>query len=178
LNDEELISIEAEIRNFLVSAGLQWIVDDFDEAVNAGDWGSKSVVVRHQTRSTPTGEEKFDFYEPATPLTRGRQQNVSAYSPYTPRQRLELLLSALRRATVELPAIQEDTLKNLNQLNEEDSQSREHNSPIDEVRFLPTASTSPSAAPPLLSDLRNPKTAQYRNSLADALSALMEELAR
>jgi hypothetical protein len=114
LEEQELAGTEAAIREILISAGLQWILDDVDEALGAGIWVDKPVVVRHQSRQTPTGEEKFDYYEPATPGVKGKLQNITTNIPDTRLQRVELLISALQRAVIELPAIQEDTLRNLN----------------------------------------------------------------
>jgi hypothetical protein len=176
LNEQELAETEAAIREILISAGLQWILDDVDEALSAGIWTDKPVVVRHQSRQTPTGEEKFDFYEPAIPGVKGRQRNITTNIPHTRLQRVELLISALRRAIIELPAIQEDTLKNLNL--QEDAGEQGHIMPADTVSFLPEDGTSSPASPPQISDILTREATLRRDSTVRVITTLLEEIAQ
>lgn len=176
MEEQELAGTEAAIREILISAGLQWILDDVDEALGAGIWADKPVVVRHQSRQTPTGEEKFDYYEPATPGVKGKLQNITTNIPDTRLQRVELLISALQRAVIELPAIQEDTLRNLNR--QEDTEEQGHIMPADAVSFLPEDGTASPSSPPRLSDILSPEAALRRDSMVRVIAALLEEITR
>jgi hypothetical protein len=176
LDEQELARTEAAIREILISAGLQWILDDVDEALGAGIWADKPVVVRHQSRKTPTGEEKVDFYEPATPGVKGKLQSITTNIPHTRLQRVELLISAVQRAVVELPAIQEDTLKNLNL--QEDAEEQGHIMPADMVSFLPEDGTASPSSPPQLSDVLGRDAAIRRDSTVRIIAALLEEITR
>jgi hypothetical protein len=177
LEEEEVAEFEAAIRDILVLTGLQWILDDVDEAIRTGMWTERPVVMRHQRRRTPTGYEQIDFFELPDPLIKNQSNSTITTSvPYSRRQRVAFLLSAIQRAVVELPTIQEETVKALNEIGNASHEDLINEVQVETVRFLPEAETTSTSAPPLLSELQEHNAVEHRESVVRVLSALLEEL--
>jgi hypothetical protein len=174
LDERELADLEAAIREIIASVGLQWILNDVDTAISEGVLQEKPVITRHQRRQTSAGYEKIDFFGPPEKEENRSHSTVSTNIPYNRRQRVELLLTALKRAVSELPAIQEETVKTLNQVEGSD---QAHAAPsVQAVRFLPEDDAVNPIQPPLLSDLHTPSSIEHRASVVRILSELAEEL--
>lgn len=93
----------------------------------------------------------WTFPEVIGPGSRERpQRTVASNEPFSPRQRVSLLLSALEQAVTELPGIQEETLKNLN------GTQHQQDLFVESLRFLPEEDAFTSG-PPVLADLLLPE---------------------
>lgn len=178
LNEKELAELEAALREILVSSGLQWILDDIDEALSSG----QPVLMRRQSRRASGGEVQLELigpHEPPIPpdkeLPAALRGTISTNIPFTRRQRVEITLSAVQRAATELPAVQEETLKIINTLNE-DSRASVNEPQVESITFLSGDDAVGSEELPALSDLMDPSAAARRASLVRALSDLTEEI--
>jgi hypothetical protein len=170
LEEPELIELETEMRAIMASAGLQWILDSVDAAISAGISSEKGIVIRHRQRWTRGGFEDVDIPEVIGPGSRERpQRTVVSNEPFTPRQRVNLLLSALEQAVTELPVIQVETRKNLN------GTEHQQDTFVESIRFLPEEDAFTSG-PPILGDLLLSEAVEVRASISRVLSALAAEV--
>lgn len=170
MEESELVELETEMRAIMASAGLQWILDGVDVAISAGISSEKGIVIRHRQRWTRGGFEDVDIPEVIEPGSRERpQRTVVNNEPFTPRQRVNLLLSALEQVVTELPVIQVETLKNLN------GTQHQEDTFVESIRFLPEEDAFTSG-PPVLGDLLLPEAVEIRASISRVLSALTAEV--
>jgi hypothetical protein len=126
---------EAEdlLRGLIRSAGLDWLLDELDEAIATGVAEEKLLQRR---RGTSTEEyEALAVADVGTDtfhrsLKRGASVVVTT-RPMTARERTELHLDALRRLFLELPEIEAETLKIVT------AEDDPHRAPVHSVRFVP-----------------------------------------
>src|SRR5438067_541327 len=129
MDELELSEIEIGLRSILVSANIQWILDSVDEALRAGISSEKGIII-HQARGwmRDAGHEQRAIV--VEPGSRQRPQRmVVTNEPFSIRQRVELIVTSIRRAVVELPTLQEEIFKVLN------GTSRHQNEFIDSIEF-------------------------------------------
>lgn len=113
MQDEELATLEADLRSVLTDAGLQWVLDEVDRSIADGLPQERILRRRRRTRAEPTEDDYAKFYEAAEPAdeqdARAAKRAgtlVITTEPYTPRQRLQALLLAVRRISIDLPQIE------------------------------------------------------------------------
>ncbi|WP_411145473.1 hypothetical protein [Streptomyces sp. x-80] len=133
MNALEMREVEDLLRDLIRSAGLDWLIDELDEAIATGVAEEKLLQRR---RGTPTEEyEALAVADMGTDtfhrsLKRGASVVVTT-RPMTARERTELHLDALRRLFLELPEIEAETLKIVN------AEDDLHRAPVRSVRFAP-----------------------------------------
>jgi hypothetical protein len=145
LNEDELLRIEQELRNVILGSHLEWILDEIDAAVAAGVPEEKVLQRRSRRRGAGTSPQHGRLDVPYITV----QMNVAERDrealekngalvittrPMTTRERVELMNTALQRVLVELPMIEEETLKILHNPSEEERGSR---TPVTRIRFVP-----------------------------------------
>jgi len=169
VQEQQLIEIEAEVRAILESVGLQWILESVDSSLASGLSIEKGITIRQRRRYTHSGYREEEFAEIIQPGSHERPQRIVATDePFSQQERISFLLAALRRAVSELPALQEETFKNLHQTGDSDTA-------VQSIRFLPDENSS-SSGPPALSDLQEPDAIQLRIDALHLLEALAEEV--
>ncbi|MEU1129874.1 hypothetical protein ABZ383_08410 [Streptomyces sp. NPDC005900] len=133
MNALEMREVEDLLRDLIRSAGLDWLLDELDEAIATGVAEEKLLQRR---RGTSTGEyEALAVAEMGTDtfhrsLKRGASVVVTT-RPMNARERTELHVDALRRLFLELPEIEAETLKIVN------AEDDPHRAPVHSVRFIP-----------------------------------------
>jgi hypothetical protein len=166
MDEHELIEVEAELHRILTSANLEWILASVDDAARVGVSSEKGIIVR-QARGWRREEGHEEIAIVLGPGSRERpQRTMVTNEPFTDQQRVDLLISSIRQALVELPALQEGTLKLLNEPAGE---------AIGRVHFEPEVDTDTSV-PPELSKLYEPVTSQLRVRALSVLDALLAEV--
>jgi hypothetical protein len=85
----EALAVEEELRAALTSAGFQWVLDQFDAVLVEG-----KPEFRKRERFLRDPEE-------VVPADLTKKRGVLTSEPYSPQERLELLITAIRRITVE-----------------------------------------------------------------------------
>jgi hypothetical protein len=111
----ELEETEAALREFAEEHGLSWVVAEFDEAVALG-----VVEVKKMRQANRKGETFYEELPQADAGSRGRKRAEEFLSrrPMTALERVEALLSALRRVLVDLDTVAEAAVSQLNDLPE------------------------------------------------------------
>jgi hypothetical protein len=116
------------------------------------------------------GYEDEEVAEILEPGGRERPQRLIATNePFSRRQRVALLLSALDKLVSELPTIQGETLKDLNRAQEEVEI-------VESISFVPEEDSTIGSPP--LADLDDTNAIRIRSETARVLSALGEEVSR
>lgn len=144
MNAEGLRAAEAEIRSTLVGSSLEWVLDEVDLAIAAGIPEEKVLRNRSQRVGATTGldadasqfetVDRIKLPNKEIEASRKRGTLVIATRPMTDRERVHLLLEALRRVLVELPDIEAETLALLGTIPAADEGEREE---IEGVVFEP-----------------------------------------
>jgi hypothetical protein len=169
MDEHELAEVEAELRRILVSADLEWILTSVYDAIRVGIPSEKGIVIR-RARGWRRDEGHEEVAIVLRPGSRERpQRTVVTNEPFTAQQRVDLFLSSIRQAMVELPALQEDMLELLSGTAGHESEG------VSGVHFLPEVDTDTSV-PPQLPELQDPEAVQRRESALRVLDALLVEV--
>ncbi|TCC16280.1 hypothetical protein [Kribbella sindirgiensis] len=123
MDDAELLQIEEQLRTLLEGTDLEWVLDEVDEAIAEGV-PEEGILRRRPRKARPPREQ--DLWSDAAEeymilnlrqiesgeLEASRKSGtlVVTTRPMTVRERVLLLLDAVRRVIVELPAIEAETL--------------------------------------------------------------------
>jgi hypothetical protein len=113
MDSDELALLEQGIRTLLTELRLDWVRSNIEQGITAGV--HKEVVVgRSQQLDRPASlfddEEGFQYAEPLS--GKGGQRMIGNLR-LGPADRMRLVIQALSRIIVELPAIQEETINRL-----------------------------------------------------------------
>lgn len=156
MTEHELQAVEDAIRELLTNSPLQWLLDEVDEAISAGV--PEERLLRRRTRGA-TGSHGLDRgadtvreaevpYETVSlnSLATGQRESwrktgslVITTRPMTTKERVQLFYSALRRALLEVPEIEQAALKAL--LTPPESGDEGRRRPVTTVRFVPDEET-------------------------------------
>lgn len=127
MTEDELQAAENAIRELLTNSPLQWIVDEVDEAISAGV--PEERLLRRRTRGAAgthglghgaVVRETGVPYETVSihSLETGQRESwrrtgslVITTRPMTAAERVQLFYSALRRALLEVPEIEQTALR-------------------------------------------------------------------
>ena len=169
MDENELADLEGRLRDILVLADLQWILTSIDAAIHAGISSEKGIVIREARGwRRDLGEEEVARVLP--PGSRERpQRTMVTNEPFTSQQRVELLISSIKQATVELPSTQEETLKLLN------STAGYENESVNSVQFKAEVDTDTSG-PPQLAEVLEPEASRARARAVSLLDAFLVEV--
>lgn len=122
MNESELVRLEQELRSTVNEYGQGWILEEVDSAVAAGV--SEEKILRSRTKRKGTADQAtsptsaaemyevlglHQINEDEYETSRKGGSLVITTRVMTDRERVRLLLEALRRVLVELPGIEADT---------------------------------------------------------------------
>ncbi|MFD5732332.1 hypothetical protein ACFWIY_05835 [Streptomyces sioyaensis] len=133
MNALEMREVENLLRDLIRSAGLDWLIDELDEAIATGI-AEEKLLQRRRGASTEeyealtVAEVGTDTFHRS--LKRGASVVVTT-RPMNARERTELHLDALRRLFLELPEIESAALKIMR------AEDDPHRAPVRSVRFVP-----------------------------------------
>jgi hypothetical protein len=114
LDNEQLARVEQQIRDAFQDTGLGWILNALDDAIATGFSEEVEIVERHRSQFD-NDLERFQIAELVEPGTLKRtSRTVSANRPLTPRERVDLLTTVLRRLLVDLPTLYDGIIDELN----------------------------------------------------------------
>lgn len=158
MNDSELVEIERSLRAIFPEAGLQWILDQVDTSIDAGitEEGQLSIH-RHE----------IEFLRGPISGSSGLKA-ASTNRPYSPAERLDLLLTSLERAATELPEIHSAMNKALTE------ERDDGHAPIQTVAFLPDEDASRASPPPSVEVTLGERAEINRSALVRAIIELRE----
>lgn len=133
MNALEMREVEDVLRDLIRSVGLDWLIDELDEAISTGV-AEERLLQRRRGAST----EEYEALAVADvgtdsfhrSLKRGASVVVTT-RPMNARERTELHLDALRRLFLELPEIERATLKIMG------AEGDSHRAPVRSIRFVP-----------------------------------------
>lgn len=159
MNDTELVAIERSLREIFTEAGLQWILDQVDASIEAGisEQGQISFH-RHEP----------EFYRISSSNGHKRSTAASTNRPYSPAERLDLLLTALERAATELPDLHNALIKTLAREGDDGQPS------VQTVVFLPDEDATHASPPPPLEDVLADQRGADRRALVRTIIELRE----
>lgn len=161
MDAEELFATRQKLRSFASAHGMQWVLDEVDEAVSLGI--SEARTLRQHTRQGQITYEDvtgLDYSADAT-SARGRRgtEEFARRRPMTDLEQVELLVTALRRVLVDLDEIADEAVSVLNDLADREQQEFTDRSksdddipapaspPVYEIAFAPDeGSTSPAVS--------------------------------
>jgi len=169
MNDEELTATNAKLRAFAASHGMQWILDEVDEAVSLG-----IPEVRTLRQSSQQGRIIYEDITGVdlTDIPPGRRPKRSeefvSRRPMTELEQVVLLVEALRRVLVDSEKIASESIDTLNQPVDRfasGSYDQEHPAidlpPVDGIAFAPDeGSTSPAVELELVRSSHSPRVAE------------------
>jgi hypothetical protein len=167
MDDAELAALEQGARALLTELGLDWIRANIEEGIAAGV--HKEVLVgrskyQDQPASLFDDEDDFQYAEPRP----GRSgQRMIGNIRLNPAERTGLITQALHRVIVELPAIQEETIKLL-------ASTEDHDTVAEDLSFLPDEDDN-TEPPPTLQSLTAREARAARLSAGEFLARLREE---
>lgn len=105
-----------KLRLFASAHGLQWVLDEVDEAVSLGI--SETRTLRQSTRQGQiTYEDITDLDYPAETTSARNRRGTEEFArrrPMTGLEQIELLVTALRRVLVDLDGIADEAVNLLN----------------------------------------------------------------
>lgn len=163
MNETELAELERGIRAALGDFSLDWVLADIEEAIKAQ--GQVDVEVPRNRRAEdqlPILVEDEQRY--AKPTSRYKGQIMVGNVPVAPADRVALMIEALRRLIVELPAIHEDAVSRL-------ASSEDRDSVAYDMTFLPDEDDSAPRVP----GIDTIKAAAGRRQEAEAFLARLSE---
>jgi hypothetical protein len=105
MNDQEATRIYENLDTSLRKAGLGWLVDEVAAEIRHGKPEQRKLRVRASDEAEPV---LIALEEEGQRRTTAR---FVGSAEYTPNERLNLLLTAIERATVEVAAMEQDTAK-------------------------------------------------------------------
>lgn len=136
MNEAELRRVEQDLRDVVIGSPLEWVLEEVDDAVDAGVPEEK-VLRRRSQRGSNSEETAFVLeavrYETLSRAEVGDREFslsdkkgtvVVTTRPMTAEERLRLFYDALRRVLVDLPEIEENTLDTLGSVPEEEQGER------------------------------------------------------
>lgn len=132
---DDLVDIEARLRDLLTAAGLAWILADVDQAINDGVVAPKRLEQRRRGPSTP---------DRALAKTRKNELFLTS-RPMSASERVLTFLEALTRFAVDVPAAAYSSVDRLSAL------ASTHDLESETVTQAPTKSLEgePGHAPPV-----------------------------
>lgn len=146
MHDSELRRVDRELRGLLAGTDLQWVLDEVDEAI--ADGVSEERILHHRRGKGRRGGERREEdlrVAASEDYTVARAEGgeleasrrggalVITTRPMTLRERVLLLLEAVRRVVIELPEIEEETLMVLRRTPADE----ELRAPVETVAFEP-----------------------------------------
>lgn len=126
MDEAELLQVDNQLRGLLEGTELEWVLDEVDEAIAEGV-PEEGILRRRSTKGRPAREQDLwaaaaEDYTILTSLqidsgeleaSRKSGTLVITTRPMTVQERVMLLLDAIRRVVVELPAVEAETLDRL-----------------------------------------------------------------
>lgn len=139
MDENELIELEQGIRAALADSGLDWVLADIEEGIKAR--GRVEVVVP-RGRKTEEQDSLFDgnALDYAVPPRGYKGQTMVGNVPVSRADRVALMIEALGRLIVEMPAIHEDAVNLL-------ADSKDRDSVAYDMAFLPDEDDSAQPVP-------------------------------
>jgi hypothetical protein len=166
MNPEEPANTLRRIRSVAGSHGLQWIVDEVDEQVSLGIVEVKEL--REVRRSGEVIYEEFPTTVSSPPRGRRRAEEFITRRPMTVKEQVDALIEALGRVLVDIDAIADASVR---QLNDEDLWAAREVPPISEINFVPDeGSTTPAVTTEAL------RHSDQRFHIAELLRQLQHEV--
>jgi hypothetical protein len=118
MTEKELQDTIRLLRDFAVTQGMQWVLDEFDEAIALGV--PETRTLRQTSRRGQTTYEDVTTHDEMLALGQGqsrrsrRSEEFTRSRPMTPLEQVHLLLDALRTVLADLDVIAAGTLEALN----------------------------------------------------------------
>jgi hypothetical protein len=177
-----LYEVQQKLRLFASAHGMQWVLDEVDEAVSLGI--SEARTLRQSTRQGQITYEDVTGLDDLAFAKSGRArkgtEEFAGRRPMTDLEQVELLVTALRRVLVDLDGIADEAVSILNDPVDREQQDSLGHAKLDEDIVLPASppvyeiSFAPdegSTSPPISTGaLRNPE----RSSRAAELLAQID----
>jgi hypothetical protein len=167
MDNAELAALEQGIRALLTEVGLDWVRVNIEEGIAAGV--HKEVVIgrsQHQDQPSLLFDDETGFQYADPPPGKGGARMIGNLR-LSPADRMGLITQALYRLIVELPEIQEETVKRL-------ASTEEHDTVAEDLRFLPEEDDGPQP-PPSLQAVTAPAAQDARLNAGAFLARLREE---
>jgi hypothetical protein len=116
----ELEAAKQALRSFAVANGMDWLLDELDEAVAVG-----VVAVKSLRQASRKGEQVYEEVPASAPSARGRKraEEFLTRRPMTDQEQVEALIGALRRVLVDLDDVARVAVEQLNGLPVVDAQA-------------------------------------------------------
>jgi hypothetical protein len=184
VDTQELYDVRQKLRLFASDHGMQWVLNEVDEAASLGI--SESRTLRQFTRQGQityedvTDVDDLDYAIPGR-VRRGTEE-FARRRPMTDLEQAELLVTALRRVLVDLDGIADEAVKVLNypvdrEQGDFSDQAKLEDiilpelPPVSEIAFVPDeGSTSPPISTGVMRDL------ERSSSAADLLAQIDREI--
>jgi hypothetical protein len=114
MNAEELTNVKQKLRNFASANGMQWVLNEVDEAVSLGVPETRTLrQSSRQGRITYVDITGPDVGLASTRKRRNTEDFVTR-RPMTEAEQVDLLIQALRRVLVDLDEIAKQSIEALN----------------------------------------------------------------
>jgi len=125
MSEDDDAAYRRRIVEFLIRYGFGWVVQQADAQIAEGKISAKSVI--EQERFRPQLDPMFVVRKP-----RRRQASLITSEPYSEREKLEILLNAIKAAVIERAQIE---VAILDQFPEIDAVEFEPDAPIEDTEF-------------------------------------------
>jgi hypothetical protein len=125
MNDDELALLEDRLRGILVAANLAWLLPEIDATIAEGVTFDKDIEEEYGYVTI----SDVDADRPATRRRPRRRQVRVASRPLTRRERVRVLIDAIRRIGVDGPRMEQAALLRLRAIQDAP--------PIPSIEFLP-----------------------------------------
>jgi hypothetical protein len=183
MDADELADAKRKLRDFASANGMQWVLDELDEAISQGI--PEIITLRQSTQQGRLYYEditKGPGTEPSSARRRRRAEEFVRRRPMTDFEQANLLIQALRRVLVDLDDVANESIETLNdpaeQVNQHSSDSFESTNahrpappPITLISFAPDeGSTTPPIDTETLRNVERPARA------GEILAQLEDEL--
>jgi hypothetical protein len=159
MNDEELALLEERLRSIVVAANLEWLLPEVDATIAEGMTFPKAVEEEYGDFTVLDDEAE----RPTTRRRPRRRQVRVAYRPLTRRERVHVLIDAIRQVGVDGPRTEQATLSRLRAIQD--------GPPIPTIDFLPDEDDTSASATRIAFAERD-----ERMAAADQLLRLLNEL--
>jgi hypothetical protein len=113
MNAEELANVKQKLRDFTAANGMQWVLNEVDEAVSLGISEIRTLrQATQQGRVTYEDVTGTDFTEGRTGRSYRREEFIGR-RPMTELEQVELLIQSLRRVLVDLDDVADASVSQL-----------------------------------------------------------------
>jgi hypothetical protein len=173
---KDLAEAERQIREVIQEADLGWILTGADEAIAAGVPEQIGIIERSNRRSHDPEDELFSLPEviELRPDSRQRPTRVVTRSrPMNGQERIELLLTALHRYLIDVPAVHDGLVQEINA----SADLRREDQVVQTIRFEPDSDLGEALHVQVAGELQpDPERTALQTRAEQVLQELQEEV--